>query len=351
MPAYLKKLFIVMVAVLLSSTLSSQPLEAANSAYLTHLTGGYSDWQDYLQVDNTGLTTETFTLILYDTDGIEIYHDDLTINAEDELIVDLKSLGGTAAAGKVVYDSSLLNFRLSFYNIAGGGVAEFQLTENLSSTLSFFFSEVGSMNVAWKGIAVTNYSDTAAVGKIYAYGGGELLGTADISIPAFSKLLGLHDTWFSSISISQIKRLFIECDAATLAGITISGNSDSSKMLFTAAAPTPSDFTGTWIGPITSTKDGDVEQSTLELTQNGNLIEGTGTSSDTTACGAIELTGTVTGNIATLSFDTYCMGGHIELEYTEGRKIGDTFSGSYKVYVNSRLNDEGNFILTRTTAQ
>ncbi len=342
-----KKMTVVLSVMLMVVSLFSAKIEAADSAYMSHLTGGFADWEDFLQVDNTSLTNETFTLILYDAEGMEIYNNDFEVEAGDELVVDIKSLGGTATSGEVSYNSNLLNFRLSFYNSTGGGVAEFRLPETLSSTLSFFFSEVGNMVVAWKGIALTNYSDKTVAGKIFAYGDGALLGTADISIPALSKLSGLHNAWFPTIPISQVKRFFIECDAAELAGITISGNSDSSKMLFTAAVPIPSDFTGTWTGTATSTVDGDVSQTTLELTQIGNQISGTANSNETEQCSDIPITGTVKGNVATLSFETWCMGAKLELEYTEGQKMADTFSGSFKIYANDNLNDQGNFTLTR----
>ena len=45
--------------------------EDTSAVYIPHITGGFSDWNDYLQADNTGTAAATFTLVLFNDKTME----------------------------------------------------------------------------------------------------------------------------------------------------------------------------------------------------------------------------------------------------------------------------------------
>jgi hypothetical protein len=115
--------------------------------------------------------------------------------------------------------------------------------------VGFYFSDF-SPNIAWKAIAVANMSGDPASVTLHAVGGGRLLGSAALALGANDKRVGHYTTWFPEIDFHQIERIIAVSSAAGLCGVTISGNADSSRLLFTPAAPAPGFSPGGFTGPI-----------------------------------------------------------------------------------------------------
>ena len=327
----------------------------AAEVFMPHLTGGFTDWGDFLTVDNTGLLPATVTVTLYNDAGTLVYSGLHSVSALGESVINLKQLDSTAQIGKVAYTGDTLNFRLSLLNYTGGGVAEFRLTENQSSILGFFFSDFESV-AAWKGIALTNYGAAGAAVKLFAVGGGQVLGTADIPISAYSKVIGFHSLWFPTLAMNQVKKIIAVSSATTLGGIAIASDAASSKMLFTAAVPLASfsagepegDFIGTWRGMWHSDygeSDGLVVRL---LVQAGNQATGS-LDVDGTDCGDVSMvpmTATVSDNVITANAAFNC-GSYGATLAINGSRVGDTMTGTYQQNVNGSFYDSGTFSLTK----
>lgn len=338
------------------------PLAHARDLFIPHLTSAEPDWSDHLEVDNTGLTPAEFILTIYDADGSAVYGQTHSVAAIGETMLFLKELAPTARCARLSTESARLYFRLAHRNTLSGGVAEFALSEELSSTLGFFFSDV-SPSISWKGIALANLSDQTLPVTLYALGGGRILGYETISLGPYQKTHGVHSQWFPEIAVTDIHKIVAVATSWALCGITISGNADSSQLLFTRAEPLtefnpadfmPSDISGTWNGTWTSTRHlltyGDLA---LHLTQNGSAFTGTADITDSD-CGDVTGapgSGTISGNSLTFEGSYVCDGETAVLSFTEavvaGISVGATMTGKYQVLVNGQIYDKGAFLLTR----
>lgn len=202
-------------------------------AYIPHITGGFSDWTDYLQADNHSSSSATFELTLFGSDGSIVYELPHTVAAYSRSEIDIKALRGaiTAACGKITYTESLLNFRLTFKHDAGG-LAEFRLTDDLGDSLGFYFTDLTPF-VDWKGLALCNFSNSSATVTLQAIGNGAIIGTAQATIGANQKIVGIYQTWFSQAAFSDIESVRVTTTSDSLSGIAISGDMGNTQLLFT----------------------------------------------------------------------------------------------------------------------
>ncbi len=213
------------------------PSYALAANYLMpHITGGEDNWSDILEVDNVGDTRAWYSIVLYDASGNTLYGPTTFSAAGGEYVThNVKSLASNAACGYVETSVDILNFRISYENQEGGGVAEFTLTPDTGSTINFYFANASDI-VEWKGLAVMNAggSDTAAT--IKAWGNGAKLGEAAVTVPGHSRISNVCQGWFPEISIEDIERVEIVSASGALQGISISGDEGSSRMLFSPAS-------------------------------------------------------------------------------------------------------------------
>ena len=207
-------------------------------AYIPHMTGGYPDWDDYLQADNLSTSQASYTLTLYGADGAVIYSGDQSVAGLSKTTFLLKGLNSatrSAAAGKITYTESKLNFRLSYRYVPGGGVAEFKLTDTLSSKLGFFFSDF-MHTLDTRGVALTNFGTTAANVTLEAIGNGSVNGTIDVTIEPNQKLIAVYQELFN-LDMSQVQTIRATSSSPTLSGIVITSEPGLDFLLFTAAEP------------------------------------------------------------------------------------------------------------------
>ncbi len=204
---------------------------------IPHLTGGVSDWQDVLTIDNLSDRVEKFKVILY-RNGEQSFSKDYYVSPYSSVTANIKDLDFYADCGVILPDGADLTcFRCRIaYRSAKGGVAEFALNGDNKSQLSFNFSNTFTDIVQWKGIAVMNSGFKPQDVTLYALGKGRVLGVASDSIAPRSKILGAHTVWFPNVDINNIESIIVTSLNAPLAGVTISGNFESSKLLFTPAA-------------------------------------------------------------------------------------------------------------------
>ena len=351
----INKLKITAVAVIIIFLLVPSTCIALE-VYMPHITGGSHNWSDILQVDNNSVASQTFTLNLY-SDGTQIYQNSFSVPGFGEAVINLKQLASTAETGSITYSSAMLNFRLDYRNVSGGGVAEFKLTGEQYPIMGFYFSDfITSIN--WKGIALANFNSIPATVVLYAVGRGEILGTQKITVPANNKVVGVHTKWFSGIDFRQVKKI-IAVSASDLTGITICGDSISSMLLFTPAAEvsdfnpeavSATDITGTWSG-IWRSSDFIGESGSIEVTivQTGKSFTGTAYLGNTD-CGDITdvpINVTVAGNIVTVNGSYNCSGNIATLSLTNGTVADTTMVGSYEQNVNGQYYDAGTFSLIK----
>lgn len=327
----------------------------ALEACIPYITPGSGDWVSYLQVDNNKLSTASFTLTLY-AGGIQVYQGSHSVSGLSELPITFSTLSLTADSGVISYTDAQLAFRCT-YRSSAGGLAEFTLTDGRYQTLGCYFSDI-SPDITWKGLALSNLNSTPATVRLYGIGGGSILGNTTITINPYSQVVDLYDHWFPSVDFSAIKKI-IAVSSVGLCGVVISGSSDNSRLLFTAASelsnfdagiPSTGDVTGTWGGTwhsLDTPTDGG--QVTLQATQQGSTFTGT-LAITNTDCGdvqGIQVTGTVTGSTATFSGTYDCQGNLATLAFTNGLIVGNAMTGTYQTNLNGNPYDHGTFALVK----
>lgn len=214
----------------------------AREINIPHLTGGSPEWQDFITIDNMADKVDYCKLILY-RNSSRSHEQNFSIMPYKSLIIDIKALDFYADCGVILFDDdvnlSCFRCRLSYKHI-NGGVAEFELDNLNKSQLSFNFSNNFTDLVQWKGIAVMNSSFSPQDVTLYALGNGEILGINYDTIGPRSKIVGFHSAWFPNLDVNNIESIVITSLNAPLTGVTISGNHECSKLLFTPAKPVTS---------------------------------------------------------------------------------------------------------------
>lgn len=224
----------------LNVTANFAPAAGSKTVYLPHISGPVAGWIDYLQADNLGMTSASYTLTLYGAGGVQIYSGVQAVPARSKVALQIKNLqpGTTenALAGKITYEDSGLNFRLSQHYTTGGGVAQFGLTDTLSSKLGFFFSDfMPTLNT--KGLALTNFGATAVTVTLEAVGNGSVTpASTTVTINPNEKFIKTYEDLFN-LSVSDVQVITASTSSPTLAGVVVTSESDLGFLLFTVAAP------------------------------------------------------------------------------------------------------------------
>ena len=174
--------------------------------------------------------------------GSEVYSHEYSVGPLSRAEIDLKSLAANAEIGSISYSSSSLVFRVSYKNEAGG-IAELKALDTLAGNQGLFFSDFTSF-VAWKGAALANFGFSDVRVTLNALGGSEagmgasLLATHSETIGPRSKVIGTSASWFPELDLNQVESIVAVSDAgSSLCGLTISGDADVSRLLFTPAVP------------------------------------------------------------------------------------------------------------------
>ncbi|MHB8772120.1 MAG: hypothetical protein ACYC7J_14090 [Syntrophales bacterium] len=285
----------------------------ALSTHIPHITGGETDWTDYLQVNNNTLSLADFTLTLYNN-GNQIYSQTLSVGALSRSQIQLKALNPNAETGIITYTEPGLVFRVS-YNSSAGGIAEFRTIDTLGSNVGFYFSDFTDF-VQWKGAAIANMGTTPAQLTLYALGGssqgggGAILSTKTETINPMDKIVGIHSAWFSRVSLGQIESIVAVTSSSSLCGIAIGGDMALSRLLFTPATPLSSFnpqpgtdysiYSGTW--NLTPTITGSSPETTCNAEPQTQQITvpptGVFTYSSDNVCGTVN-NGIFVGNALT----------------------------------------------------
>lgn len=233
-----------MLTNLVTTTAEPDPLDSSRVLfYIPHITSGYPDWTDRLQVDSSVSTDTIFTLFLY-ADGKTVFNKTYTMPAMGRLKLDLKSLSSTAECGMLSSREPGLFCRLSFENTggtgyAGGGLSEFKLTDTLSRGLSFNFSDFAEI-LTTKAAVISNLTQSAVAVTLKAIGNGEVLETYNTSIGGRDTLFGSYSNWFPGVAFSDIDRIIAETSEEALCGIVQNTDPGISTIVFTMAEPVSS---------------------------------------------------------------------------------------------------------------
>lgn len=206
----------------------------SSKVYIPHITGGEDNWKDTLEIDNTSGAEGTYQIVLFDAQGNVVGENTSQIGAWGYAAIEVKNIADSAVCGTIYYSSEAMNFRISYENTGGGGVAQFNLSPDAESSLSFYFANFSPI-VQWKGLAVMNTSGAEQEITLKAYGGGALLATATAMVPPSSRISNVAQAWFPELTIAEVERIEATAENGALSGISITGNDQSSSMLFTPA--------------------------------------------------------------------------------------------------------------------
>jgi hypothetical protein len=203
--------------------------------FIAHLTGGDPVWSDVLEVDNTSGAAASFTLTLYNQ-GAQIFSQSFSVPARESLSYNLNDLAPSATCGLIAGCPPALHYRMAFEQ-ENGGVAGFDLSEAQGrAELALPFDAVDGF-ADWKGLALMNTADAPHQATLYAVGGGDILGSHQLMVPARGRVVGTLADFFPLLPLSQVELIAAVADSPALSGIVISGNTASPKLLFAAGSP------------------------------------------------------------------------------------------------------------------
>ncbi|MFH1152433.1 MAG: hypothetical protein V1793_01340 [Pseudomonadota bacterium] len=218
----------------IAAEFTPDPEFSGYQAYISHISGGYQEWRDFLQVDNTGGNSARVMITLYGEDGSEVYSKVHNIAPSDKSLINLKNLSSKAMTGVVAYSNPDLLIRQSQENTNGGGITEFILPDTLGATLGFFYSNFTD-SLAYNGLAIANFGSTATTVTLTAMGNGGALASLNIQLGARQKTIGTHDTWFPGIASGDLRWIKATGTSPYLAGVAITGDASGGLMVFTQA--------------------------------------------------------------------------------------------------------------------
>ncbi|NOY22749.1 MAG: hypothetical protein GXO70_04450 [Acidobacteria bacterium] len=211
------------------------------SFYLPHITWT-TQWQSFLTVDNTGTSPAGVSIFLYDENGMTD-NQDLTIPTGSQQLIPLVK----GSCGIVQTTSSDILFRETFVNIVDNGIAEFPLSADAGTSLTFLLPHYAAPSLTWMGLALMNPGATTATATLMALDEtGTSLGETTLELAPGTRTASILEGFFSGIDRNQVARVAVSSDQA-LSGLNISGIGNE-KLLFTPALA--GDFpTGTLIIP------------------------------------------------------------------------------------------------------
>ncbi|MFH1156605.1 MAG: hypothetical protein V1793_22605 [Pseudomonadota bacterium] len=225
-------------------------VQTTYTVYIPHITSGYDDWDDILQVDNDSMINAVFTITLFGG-NVMVYSKDHSAPGHGEASppINLKDLSEQAETGMITFTNPYLRFRITYEN-AGGGLAEFALDETLASTLGLYFSDF-TPSITLKGAVIANMSDAMVNVTIHAVGEGSVLDSYTTAIGPHGKLVGTYSDFFPSVPFGDIKKIIAVAGSSSvlleaggkaakrpssnfcLSGLVINSNAILSHMLFT----------------------------------------------------------------------------------------------------------------------
>jgi hypothetical protein len=227
-------IILIMLTICLPAIAGADHADIDRKVYLPHLTGTATGWQDFLVANNKGPQQQTFTLTLYNA-GLEVETESYLVQPNEEKVIDIKQISSSATLGVVEFDSDYLTFRATFRHTSGG-VAEFRLTDGLADQVMFNFTNLFEDLTDWKGIALANFENFTTDITLYAIGSNrQVLDSTVVSLSRRSRLVGFHTAWFPDVNLNDIAAIVVRSSEARVAGVTISGRSDNSALLFTSS--------------------------------------------------------------------------------------------------------------------
>lgn len=219
---------------MLVSGASAQTTGGTYIRYIPHLAGPPA-WISLLQVHNPASQTASFNLSLF-SQGTAVYSNVLTIAPLSSQTIVLNDLAPGATNGILTGSGSVPYLLLDYFNLSGGGIAEYALPDTPASEIALSFGS-SAASITWKGIAVMNAGAAPDTVTLYAIGGGAVLGTASATVPPRQRITGTSTRWFPSVLASQIELIMVVGQHDDLAGVAISGTADNSQMICNAAFP------------------------------------------------------------------------------------------------------------------
>lgn len=207
-----------------------------------HITKGQDQWEDTLAVDNlSGGTYGKYTIKFYDETGTYKGKEDFQIGPLDYEQHNIKSLNPFAASAVIETKYTCLNFRMSYMH-ENEGAAEFNLKDIVSPALSFNFSNAYSSIIDWKGMAIMNMGEEEVEINMYAVAGSTVIAEVKDTLQPYERKSGYHSSWFNAavVQTGSLEKIIVtSLDDTPLTGITISGDIQNTKLLFTQAQPAP----------------------------------------------------------------------------------------------------------------
>ncbi len=199
--------------------------ELPKTVILTHLTKKTPGWHDVLVADNLDETGNKFKLKLYN-DGAVVFEKEYWLDGLTCLSIDLSNLIQTDY-GEISYQGNA-NFRL-YYNYINGGSCCYNLSDEKKSEIFCLFDNFPT--TAWKGVTVSNSSDSPINAVLKLISNGQVLATTEKQIPARDTIVGIHSDWFPGFNINQVEKIKVESGLSSLQAIAISGNANISNLL------------------------------------------------------------------------------------------------------------------------
>lgn len=208
----------------------SATVEMNNQYVIPHIDWS-TQWKSRLIADNLNNENTSIRVVLYKNSNV-VSDELISIEALEALPIDLDS----GSCG-IIYSPDNIVFREAFIHNLEDGIAEFSLNNAPSEndkTLHFLMPSYLADDLTWMGIAIFNPNETETYLTLTAYNElGEVKGTVNFSINSFERSVGLIQTYFPELDLTDVARIKAE-SSKPISGINISGKNNE-QLLFTKA--------------------------------------------------------------------------------------------------------------------
>ena len=185
-------------------------------------------WETHLVVDNSGNGAVNVSVQLY-SDGVPEPVQQIQVPSGAQQVINLEEgqCGFVSCSG----DATDIHFREVFIS-QEGGICEFPLHCGASPEISLPFPAGSFDSLTWRGLAVMNVEAEGNDVHMTAYSAdGSILAEDELVIPAYSRMVGYIQDFFSGIAPESVARVRM-VGTHHLSAIRISGHNNT-QLLFT----------------------------------------------------------------------------------------------------------------------
>jgi len=221
--------------ILLSGLLSAQ---GADQFDIPHVAA--SSWKTTITIYNLGTTTETITLIHWNSAGVQTGSTQHDVPAHSNIEILSSGFGYDGIARVESPEDASIRVKLSYLFLKDNAqsLCEFFLPKN-ELAKKWFLPNPFQPHFDWFGIAMANHGDQTVSLTLKAYKNSHEVGSTVKQLGPKEKTVGISNTLWPGLNYGDIEFVIIESDHEISVPISITGNNEQDRHLFFSAGKVP----------------------------------------------------------------------------------------------------------------